>query len=246
MTKNKLKEPSAVTYAFIANILYFIICAIYCKINSQNQIFNICFLSLCVLLWFITGNVYSRKLSKIDLKKYLSFILISFMPILIFLITYNILINVQIKSQTYNWIMYYSIGAPIIFWIKPASFLINVLNINFYLFAYTVLAAFMLVCFFGLLSSGKIRKSKTVKTPTTSKKAANEFYSEAAVTAVNEPHFQNNDNTSNALEYDDANEQVTFDVHKTIEDNFTADNSDIMSDNAELKQAPDKNAKNIK
>ncbi|MEL7569709.1 MAG: hypothetical protein AAGU14_04015 [Eubacteriaceae bacterium] len=236
MTKNKLKEPSAVTYAFIANILYFIICAIYCKINSQNQVFNICFLSLCVLLWFITGNVYSRKLSKIDLKKYLSFILISFMPILIFLITYNILINVQIKSQTYNWIMYYSIGAPIIFWIKPASFLINILNINFYLFAYTILAAFMLACFFGLLSSGKNRKARTVKMLKNDKKQSNSFNSEAAVTAENEPHFQNNDNTSNALEYDDGTQQIIFDELNTNKDEFSIDKSDTMSDNSGLKQ----------
>ncbi len=236
MTKTKLKEPSAVTYAFIANILYFIICAIYCKINSQNQVFNICFLSLCVLLWFITGNVYSRKLSKIDLKKYLSFILISFMPILIFLITYNILINVQLKSQTYNWIMYYSIGAPIIFWIKPASFLINILNINFYLFAYTILAAFMLACFFGLLSSGKNRKARTVKMLKNDKKQSNSFNSEAAVTEENEPHFQNNDNTSNALEYDDGTQQIIFDELNTNKDEFSKDNSDTMSDNSGLKQ----------
>lgn len=232
MTKNKLKEPSAVTYAFIANILYFIICAIYCKFNSENQILNISFLSLCVLLWFITGNIYSRKLTKMNLKKYLSFILISFIPILIFLITYNILANLHINSHTYNWIMYYSIGAPIIFWIKPASFLINVFNIDFYLFAYSILAAFMVVCFLGLLSSGKVRKANT-ETSKTYKKAVNEFYSEAAVTAVNGTQCQESINSSPC---DDAIEQATFDVQKNEEDKFTPENSDIVSDNAELKK----------
>lgn len=233
MTKKKLNEPSAVTYAFIANIIYFIICVIYCKFNSENQILNISFLSICLLLWFIAGNIYARKLTTMNLKKYLSFILISFMPILIFLITYNILANLHINSNTYSWIMYYSIGAPIIFWIKPASFLINVFNIDFYLFAYAIISAFMAVCFLGLLSSVKIQKSKTVKNYKNYKKEVSEYYSEAAVTAVNGTQCQEAINTS---KYDDAIEQVTFEAQKNKDDKFSTNNSDIVSDNAELKK----------
>ncbi|NMC55635.1 MAG: hypothetical protein GYA50_00180 [Eubacteriaceae bacterium] len=237
MTMNKTKEPSAITYAFIANILYFFICAIYCSINSQNQVLNISFLSLCVILWFIIGNVYSRKLKKTDLKKYLLFVFISFIPILIFLITYNILINVSVNSQTYNWILYYSIGAPIIFWIKPAAFLINFFNLDFYLFAYSIVAAFMFICLIGMLSSSKRHKVKKAEMFKYDRDELIGFNAEAAVTSENETNCQ--DIKNNTLEYDDSTEQVTFDALKTNESKNTSDNMD-------LKQEPDINEEIVK
>ncbi len=244
MTKNKTKEPSVITYAFIANILYFFICAIYCNVNSQNRILDISFFTLSVLLWFIIGNNYSRKLKQINIKKYLSFILINFLPILFFLIAYNILINISINSQTYNWILYYSVGAPIIFWIKPASFLINVFNMDFYLFAYFIVASLMCICFLGLLSSGKKRKIKTAQKSAYVNKELPGLTAEAAVSMKDETHSENIiGNIDNILEYDDETEQATFDKLQTVESKLTAADIGPISDNIEIKTESDKNKK---
>jgi uncharacterized protein YneF (UPF0154 family) len=164
MIKIKTKEPSAVAYASAANILYFILCVIINKTAASSRTVNIIFLALSVLLWFIMGNVFSRNLYRPDFNKSAEFILLSFLPVLIFLITYNILMSVALNNQTSNWLLFYFVGAPILFFIKPAVFLLGVLNIDFYLFVYLFVAALMFFSFLGLVLNRKNIKKRTFTT----------------------------------------------------------------------------------
>ena len=208
----------------------------------QNQVLDMSFFTLTILLWFIFGNNYSKKLHSFDMSKFLLFIFINFMPILIYLIAYNVLINISLNAQTHNWILYYSIGAPIIFWIKPASFLLNYFDIDFYLFAYMILALLMIVCFLGLLSSSRGHKTKTTHNYKINKETSR-FAAEAAAAVNDEYNCKDYINdANNVFETDELSDQVSFDNLQVIDNEFYVDSEKTL-DNSGIKKHTGKDKK---
>lgn len=164
----KKKNPSIFACALAVNILYYILCVIIYKIDSDNQIVNIVFFALSVMLWLGVGLFYSKKTGDFTFSKGIKLILLGFLPVLFFMIAYTVLLYMTVSNQTYNWILFYSIGAPILFWIKPAIFLINFFNVDFYVFAYVYIAGLIVASIIGMsipkIAAG-IKNKKTTEHP---------------------------------------------------------------------------------
>lgn len=164
----KKKSPSIFACALAVNILYYILCFIIYKIDSDNRIVNIVFFALSVMLWLGTGLFYSKKTGDFTFSKGIKLILLGFLPVLFFMIAYTVLLYMTVSNQTYNWILFYSIGAPILFWIKPAIFLINFFNVDFYVFAYVYIAGLIVAFIIGMsipkIAAG-IKNKKTAEHP---------------------------------------------------------------------------------
>jgi hypothetical protein len=164
----KKKNPSIFACALAVNILYYILCVIIYKIDSDNQIVNIVFFALSVMLWLGVGLFYSKKTGDFTFSKGIKLILLGFLPILFFMIAYTVLLYMTVSNQTYNWILFYSIGAPILFWIKPAIFLINFFNVDFYVFAYVYIAGLIVAFIIGMSIpkiAAVIKNKKTIEHP---------------------------------------------------------------------------------
>jgi hypothetical protein len=145
----KKKNPSVFACALAANIIYYIICVLLYKINNDSQIANSIFFALSVIVWFGIGFFYSKKTADFTFSKGVKLVLLGFLPVIIFMLAYTGLLNMNYSNQTYNWTLFYNIGAPLLFWIKPAVFLINFFDVEFYIFAYVYIGVLFIASIAG-------------------------------------------------------------------------------------------------
>jgi len=221
MPKIKTKEPSTIAYAFAGNLLYFILCAFLYTVEVQNQTAEIIFLSLSALLWFIISYSYSKNLKIFKIRKLIQFILLSFIPALLFLIAYNGFEYLTIKNQTYNWILFYSVGATALFYTKPALFLLNIVDFEFYILAYSFIGVLVLFSFLGWIPAAIAHKKQMPITQTESdRKEENDFAGcaekEAAVTVENEPAESGENKDSVINESKDSSEKPDNEFNENL------------------------------
>ncbi len=189
----KKKNPSVFACALVINVIYYIICIIIYKINSDNHITNGIFFAFSIIVWFGIGFFYSKKTIDFSFSKGAKFIFLSFLPIILFMVAYNVLLNMNLSNDTYSWVLFYNIVAPLIFWIKPAVFLLDFFDIAFYTFTYAYIGILLIASIIGLLASqlslhakNKKRNKNAPDMPQKTTTEDSQVLNEAALSAVNE------------------------------------------------------------
>ena len=158
MTK-KTKTASMLSLALIGNIFYYILCAILFQLSPASKAVYILFFVCSILLWFGIGAYYGTCARKTNIGKQFIFALVTMVPILLFFITYVVLTRLSSPVTGNPWLLFYTFGAPLLFWLKPATFLLHSFNISFPLFAAGYILLLLLTTFAGAaLSVFKQRK----------------------------------------------------------------------------------------
>lgn len=148
MTK-KNKTASMLSLALIGNIFYYILCAILFQLSPVSKAVYILFFICSILLWFGIGAYYGTCARKTNIGKQFIFALVTMIPILLFFITYVVLTRLQSSTTGNPWLLFYTFGAPLLFWLKPATFLLHSFNISFPLFAAGYILLLLLTTFAG-------------------------------------------------------------------------------------------------
>lgn len=144
---SKTRSTSMLSPALTGNILYYILCALLFQLSPTSQNIYVLFFISSALLWFSVGMFYGKRAQKPSVAKHFGFALLAMLPIFLFLATYVTLTRMQPSVEGNPWILFYSFGAPLLFWLKPAAFLLNHMTVSFPIFAIAYIGFLMFITF---------------------------------------------------------------------------------------------------
>lgn len=151
-------------YAVIGNLLHLGMCFIYSFISNKSIVMSISFTILILAMYFILGLRYSISGEKKREISVLQLSIVTALPIIIFLITGQILEGMQGLSSIQNYSLFYIIGAPMLFWSKPFESIMVLFEKNsIYIQMDISVAVVILVLLIGGYIGSFIKKSRESK-----------------------------------------------------------------------------------
>ena len=112
-------------YAVVGNLLHLFFSLIYSFIRDGSSRLSIGFTVLMLLMYTIIGFVYSTRGESKRESHFLTLGLITTLPMIIFLVLSQILDSLEGLSAIQDYILFYIIGAPTIFWHRPFEPIMN-------------------------------------------------------------------------------------------------------------------------
>jgi hypothetical protein len=181
MTKKQTR--SIVVTALIGNALHFILCYLYNLLyysipQSYLAVLSAVFCVFSLLLWFCVGACYKRSKTYTTAKG-IALAFVAVIPILVFVLLQQFL-PVPTVSATQSWMMFFSFGAPVIFWLNPFLYFAPMLSLSFGAASLISIALILLVTFLGAALTHSKEKLAEEKEPVADKTANGKEISDEA------------------------------------------------------------------
>lgn len=148
-------------YAVIGNVLHLAICLVYSLVSNKNLFVSIGFTVLILGMYFALALKYSMGGEKKREINLLQLSIVTSLPIILFLITGQVLENIEGLSSIQNYSLFYIIGAPTLFWSKPFESIMTLFEkSSVYIQMDITVAVVILVLLIGGYIGSFIKKSK--------------------------------------------------------------------------------------
>ncbi len=130
------KETTYIGSGIFVNFLHLLLCSLIFVINSlistNSIIFMLIFIFLQFFIWFIGGFKYSIGNNVVEKKSIFISGIYAILPILIFSVI-TLMVSIFQKVDFQGWNEFFFLGAPLMFWNKPALLLSLIFEGNGYL-----------------------------------------------------------------------------------------------------------------